>query len=151
MDRLEETLFNTSLRTFEELAFFMPVPEENPDTVESKQVMTCVDYQGFSEGSLYISVTEGLLPVLAQNILAEDDIPAEQQLDALKEIANVICGNLLPTLAGGDKKYRLKTPEIVTAINPVFQGDDFDFKECVFYFYEGTVKLSWYYNKTKIS
>ena len=39
--------------------------------------------------------------------------PPEQQQDALKELTNVICGNLLPELNGTEPVYFISAPQIV--------------------------------------
>ncbi len=151
MNELKEQLLQLSLRTFEEFAFLMPISEDDTLTpVNSETTITSVAFSGHSNGRLYISVTNPMLPILAQNILAEDELPTEQQqLDALKEIANVICGNILPFLAGADKIYRLCSPDIVDKIDDIYNTDDWSLVYNRIAFDEGIAELFWYYEKPK--
>ncbi len=149
MDKLEQVLFDFSVKTFEELAFFMPVPDE-PEDADVSTKMTLVRFSGFTDGGFYIKLPDSALPVLAQNILAEDDIPIEQQLDALKEVANVICGNILPQLAGKDKQYRLSAPEIVDDFISDYSGSEYERVKVKIPFDEGLVNVYWHYNKNSI-
>ncbi|HPG37942.1 MAG TPA: chemotaxis protein CheX [bacterium] len=149
MNELKEQLMQISLRTFEEFAFLMPIPAEDaPPADDLETTITCVSYSGHSKGILYISVTNPMLPVLAQNILAEENTPTEQQqLDALREIANVICGNVLPSLAGGDKIYRLKAPEIVDKIDESYKTDSWCLIDNKLTFDEGIAEIFWFCEK----
>jgi len=70
-----------------------------------------VEFEGPFSGRLVIKAYGGLLSVLAANMLGESDAPSqEQQHDALGEVANVICGNLLPSIAGSAEVFDLGTP-----------------------------------------
>lgn len=52
-----------------------------------------------------------MLPVIAANMLGEEEPVAEELMaDALGEIANVICGNALPAIAGKKEVFRLQPP-----------------------------------------
>ena len=44
------------------------------------------------------------------NILSNDDPSAQQKKDALGEIANIICGNVVPSLGGGGPEYKIESP-----------------------------------------
>ena len=61
-------------------------------------------------------VSTSIVPELASNMLGLDmaDGPASpgQQEDALKELMNVICGNLLPEIAGCEAIFNVGAPEI---------------------------------------
>ncbi|MCZ6874245.1 MAG: chemotaxis protein CheX, partial [bacterium] len=78
-----------------------------------------------------------LLPSLAANMLGEDKPPSEdQQHDALCEVANVVCGNVLPRIGGSQEIFNLNPPEIVASDAPVGNGPvplmakvRFDFEE----------------------
>ena len=55
---------------------------------------------------------EALAELTANMVGAEDpsDVPPEQQTDGLKELVNVICGNLLPVLAGAEVVFDVHAP-----------------------------------------
>jgi hypothetical protein len=51
-------------------------------------------------------------------MLGADDgsaLPADEQHDALRELINVICGNLLPMIGGGTAEFNIQTPFIPAA------------------------------------
>ena len=101
--------------TFEELCFLFPEietdVEQNQVTVDAAVRVT---FWGPFNGSLLLKLYGGLLPGLAANMLGENEAPSEeQQYDALREVANVICGNVLPRIAGAQEVFRLSPPELV--------------------------------------
>jgi hypothetical protein len=70
-----------------------------------------LDFAGPCAGAVVVRVTEDVLAAAAANMLAADEAPAEPlQRDALGELANVLCGTLLPTLAGRRAMFRLQPP-----------------------------------------
>jgi CheY-specific phosphatase CheX len=77
-----------------------------------------VDFNGPFSGKLLVRVCGGLLPIIATNMLGEEDVLSKSlQYDALGEIANVICGNMLPEIAGSDQIFHVSAPEIVDDID----------------------------------
>jgi len=57
-----------------------------------------------------------MLPILAANMLGlekEDAATLDHQYDALKELANVLCGNLLPAIAGPEPEFDVQPPVIL--------------------------------------
>src|SRR5690606_23852538 len=63
---------------------------------------------------------EGLLPRLTANMMGMDVAPEALQLDALGEIANVICGQVLPALHPVSAVEYLPPRVVTGAVN----GDD---------------------------
>lgn len=116
---MEQALYQAAILTFEELGFMFPV--ENGDEVEfdsSKSVNVSVGFNGTITGRLVLQVDNGVLPVLASNMLGVEE-PLEDELmrDVLGEFANVICGNALPTIAGKQEIFKLEPPQIVNHVN----------------------------------
>jgi len=71
-------------------------------------------FHGETDGTLIVRICGDVLPMLAANMLGQDEAPDERlQRDALGEIANIICGNVLPTLAGPHAAFRLDAPKPV--------------------------------------
>jgi CheY-specific phosphatase CheX len=76
----------------------------------------CVRFQGPFHGALQVQLYGQVLPIVVANMLGEEDTPTRsQQLDALGEIANIICGNLLPQIAGAHEVFQLDAPQAVDA------------------------------------
>lgn len=73
-----------------------------------------VAFHGPAEGVVVVAASQTLAEALARNLLtidADAAVPAEDCTDALRELANIAAGNLLPILHG-DGEYRLDPPEI---------------------------------------
>ena len=66
----------------------------------------------------YVSLEDGTGVVHIAPGFGEDDseMPREAQLDALGELANVICGNVLPEIAGDRETFALTPPVLLTEV-----------------------------------
>jgi hypothetical protein len=74
-----------------------------------------VQFSGRFSGRLELRLSETVLLELAANMLGVDEsgpIGIEQQRDALREIANVVCGRLLPLIGGREAEFIIE-PSIV--------------------------------------
>lgn len=74
-----------------------------------------MQFMGPSKGSISIAAPGGICPELASNIMGldmDDEVSEEQGQDALKELLNVACGQLLTNLDGDQVVYDLTIPEI---------------------------------------
>jgi len=70
-----------------------------------------VEFRGPLNGRLVVRASSSILPEVANNMLGEDDQrPVALQRDALGEIANVICGHVLPMIGGSDAVFHLAAP-----------------------------------------
>ncbi len=104
-NKLDETLACVAEEIFGSLTFVLPAFEEEvsaPPETEDKTGAS-ISFTGSFEGTLAVSVSNELLPAIAGNMLGLDfdELPSQGvQQDAFKELLNVICGNLLPALAG---------------------------------------------------
>jgi CheY-specific phosphatase CheX len=106
---LEGALRHATVLTFEELAFALPAGDGG--AVAAKTVSAQVAFHGPFAGRVVLTVDEAMLPTLAANMLGvEEPPPAADQKDALGELANVLCGNLLPAIAGTEHVFLLDAP-----------------------------------------
>ena len=111
MEQLQRELYQAAARTFEDLAFMFPVPESK-FTAETEGKSVSVAFTGLFDGRLLVTAQSRLLPVIAANMLGEEDATTEaQQWDALGEVANVSCGNILPSIGGLTTVFRLDAPK----------------------------------------
>ena len=94
---MNQALHQATVNAFEELAFVFPMPELEPPA-DSPSTAATVDFEG---GRLVLTVSDDLLPAIAANMLGDQEPSREDQLDALREVANVICGNVLPAIGAG--------------------------------------------------
>ncbi len=123
--QLQTTLYSATASTFEALALLCPSVE-----IGKEQRLTPlaggarVTFDGPLRGMLVLSVTEDVLDAAATNMLARDDPPElSMQHDAICELANVICGSLLPQIAGRRALFRLGVPEWI-GTDTGYMGDD---------------------------
>lgn len=115
MKPTEHVLVEILQEMFETLAFISlgdpPAAKvRNPDAVRVH-----VGFTGAARGEIWLEVPGAMLAELAANMLGLDESgesSREQGLDALGELANVICGNLLARLAGPEPIFNLAAPRI---------------------------------------
>ena len=73
-----------------------------------------ISFRGPIQGSLVLAAAGRILPLLVANMLGESgEMTRELQRDALGELANVICGILLPKLAGDREVFDLQAPRLL--------------------------------------
>lgn len=107
---LGQALRLAATQTFEELccAWAEPWPADEPQPQLAHGA--AVVFEGPRNGWLELHVSASTLPPLTATMLGEDQAPTIMQVDALGELTNVICGNLLPAVAGRDAVFRLAAP-----------------------------------------
>jgi len=101
----------------ENLAFmFVETPEgEEFETFETDFVKAHMRFAGPFRGMLSIAVPRAMCPEIAASVLGlepDDALVTRQPCDALKELLNVTCGNLLPAIAGEEPVFDLTVPEL---------------------------------------
>ena len=109
---LQQTIIDVTEMTCETLAFMfpMPAPEEGIDPGEQCHedlVRTRVRFDGPFEGSLVVTIPRSMLRSLAANMLGlkPQATTRDQRADAACELCNVVCGNLLPAVAGTEPVF----------------------------------------------
>jgi CheY-specific phosphatase CheX len=114
--------------TFEDLAFLVLEDEcTEAQAAAPLDAAVAVEFHGPVRGRLVLRVSSSLLPVIAANMLGEEQarhVPLQR--DALGEVANVVCGNLLPLVAGAEAVFRLSAPEWLTEATVSRPGDEPD-------------------------
>jgi len=113
--RLEKKLYRAAASTFEGLGFMFPLAQDEAgEFPQQPDAAVRVEFGGPFSGCLIVRSYGGLAGALAANMLGEFNAPSpQQQHDALGEAANVICGNLLPSIAGRAEVFDLGTPQAV--------------------------------------
>lgn len=117
-------LYRVAEETLENLAFLFAFGDgddcgEGADQMAALKVL----FSGRFSGELLMRLSRGVLPELAANMLGleEEDISPSDQLDAASEALNIICGNLLPAIAGKQAVFNIGSPEILPG--PVHDED----------------------------
>jgi CheY-specific phosphatase CheX len=110
--KIENLLKEAAIRTFENICFMFVEPDlEDTQKNLALEAAAEVKFQGNYSGKLIIESRGGLYLAMAINMLSNDHPSSRQKKDALGEIANIICGNVVPAL--GRKKemgYKIKSP-----------------------------------------
>ena len=119
--QLRKTLYRVVEDVMEKLAFILSFPEDiDEESVDKSDfdssATAVVSFSGTFTGKLLLAISEDMLPELAGNMLGFDDgeeTTTEQRHDALCELINVICGNLLPAIAGKELLFTVNPPSII--------------------------------------
>ena len=117
--KLNEALECVTGEVLSQLAFMFALsPEDSGEATFGAELSlgASVDFDGELTGSLAVLVDVGLASALASNMLGleEGQQPTpEQKDDALKELANILCGNLLPTISSDEVEYAVRPPRLV--------------------------------------
>lgn len=119
MDQKDKVLTEIFRSAAESFAYMFAEPYENVEAPPAPEsgLMVKMSFQGALAGDLALLVPETLCPVIAANALGlepEDEEAASGARDALKELLNVTCGQLLTTLAGEEPVIDLTVPEVST-------------------------------------
>ncbi|NLF29817.1 MAG: chemotaxis protein CheX [Planctomycetes bacterium] len=112
---LDDLVRRVAEDTFEALAFMLPMTCDGDAAIDAPAVTASVRFAGPFAGTLLLTVEQAMLAELAGNMLGAmdpQDLTDEQQADGLKELLNVICGNLLPELAGQEAVFDVLAPEL---------------------------------------
>ncbi len=112
-----QTIFSDILS---DMAFIFVADPDDGVSLGEYTLQVRVSYKGPQNGILQLRCDGRFAAVVAANLLGvdEEDSAAEQgRLDALKELMNVVCGNLVTELYGTEGLFELTIPE-VTAILP---------------------------------
>ena len=118
---MERFLSRALTATFEELALICPDTKLSDAQSEAVvDVAVTVSFRGPLSGRLVLRASSEILPDIAANMLGADgEYPLAVQRDALGELANVICGNLLPMIGGAEAVFVLSAPhEYLTGGEP---------------------------------
>ena len=113
--KIEKVLRESSVNTFEDTCFMYLAPEmadiQKNLLLEAASV---AKYRGNLTGKLLIETRGGLLSAIAANMLSNDKPSSQQKKDALGEIANIICGNVVISLGRSGGGYKIESPKFLS-------------------------------------
>ena len=121
-EQLKEILSRVAGETLEKLSFMFSFSEDERGGMSlDYAIAATISFSGPFSGALVMTVSNQLLPELVANMLGVDDeeTTLEQQHDALKETINIICGNLLPAIAGNEVVINIDAPAIITGVEAI--------------------------------
>lgn len=111
-----EVLSETFLRVVEQAAFMFAEPADTaiPPAPEGPCVSVNMEFSGNFKGSLGMAASSRFCIEMAANVLGmEPDDPKSEAhgIDMLKELLNVVCGNILTEIAGSEAIFTLSIPK----------------------------------------
>jgi CheY-specific phosphatase CheX len=100
---------------FENLCFMLPNhPELSVPPPSFSQLLLAVDFRGAGVGSLQLALPDRMVaPVAAAMLGADEELELSEQYDAVCELANIVCGNVLPLIAGERAVFDLSSPRVI--------------------------------------
>ncbi len=114
---------------FENLCFMLPSPSGvsiPPETASLSRVILAVDFSGAGRGALHLTLPDSMIAPVASAMLGEDGpLELSEQYDAVCELANIVCGNVLPLIAGDRAVFDLASPRVIATMDADL-GDSFD-------------------------
>lgn len=142
-----QSLSRATTATFEELALLFPEHDLSPEQAAAPlDVAVSVEFRGPLRGRLVLRASSSILSAIAANMLGEDaSRQAPLQRDALGEIANVICGNVLPVIAGAEAVFHLSAPHVHEGVDVVSRELDAPSASSLFGVEDGRVEAVLYF------
>ena len=111
---IAESLRNVGIKSFENLCFVFPQYDlDDHHHAAEIEAASEVGFHGLFEGRLVLVMAGNILRTVAANMLGDNKLTRKQQLDALGEITNVICGNLLPEIFDSHETFEIDAPNIL--------------------------------------
>ena len=108
---LNKSLQDTATRIFESLWFMIPDDaDESERAVSGERVR--VRFHGPFDGALDVIAGADVAAEITEQSAIETGVRSD---DVIGELANLICGNLLPEVAGHDEVFVLSAPEIAAS------------------------------------
>lgn len=112
---VSQQLKQAAISTFEQLGFLLATEEVSEEQTEADIAGSSrVRFRGPASGALEVEVAGSFLAELATNMLGapEGGVDPDLMRDALGEVTNVICGNVLPAISGASAVFDLSAPEV---------------------------------------
>jgi CheY-specific phosphatase CheX len=112
-ESLSSPLADAASETLESLAYcFAERVDASAVPAADVDGVVAVAFAGEAHGGVVLQLSGGILPTMAGNMLGRDEPTSpDDQRDALGEAANVICGNVLPRVAGLAAVFALGVPQ----------------------------------------
>ncbi len=140
---LQEQTTTTLTKTFSEvlanLAFMFTDDEPAEPCPDDRWLETTIAYHGPESGSLRFWCTRSFATSLAANLLGvdpQDETARDQEDDAVKELMNIVCGQLVTAMYGATRVFELTIPE-THEIGDLPETPDAEYDSVVTLFVEG--------------
>ncbi len=107
-----------TIETLEKYCMLIPAASAsgNKSASGEKESAASVDFHGPIHGTLAVVVQEPLLNEITKGMLGDQEKYSDKEkFDSLGEIANVVCGNILPYVSGPHAKFDIDSPRVMNA------------------------------------
>ncbi|MBU1699771.1 MAG: chemotaxis protein CheX [Candidatus Eisenbacteria bacterium] len=123
IDNLKAELYEAAAMTFQEMGFVFLTEELEAEQIKAVfEAGVSLEFLGPFNGGLIVRVYGSMLPNIAANMMGIEGNPTVQfQHDALGEIANVICGNVLPRIGGANEIFHISAPDAAREYEKLLQ------------------------------
>ena len=115
---VRRVLLDVSTQVFETSAFMAVYPPEVTNLqTEFPPVAAAISFAGPTTGRLILAVSPEILSPLATSMLGldiSDEVSETGQTDALLEVLNMMCGNVLTEIYGSKPVFDLYPPEPIS-------------------------------------
>jgi len=113
----QETVSEVFARVLEDLSFLFAedITVDELPKQEGENVLAEISFSGDAIGSVQLAVPKQMCETFAENVMGldpDDEIVHAQALDALGEVLNVVCGQLLTAAAGEVPVFDLTVPSV---------------------------------------
>lgn len=113
MIETENILIQALDQALETMAFLTILPEDEDMIVPQTTMLAEMSFSGPKEGTIQILTGPDFAEIIAENIGAMDEVNDDMRIDALKELANVTCGLLVPIIASAESDvFDLTVPAV---------------------------------------
>ena len=109
-------------QALEKIAFLEVMPPVEEMTDPADVIVAEIDFAGHVSGRIQIASEKEFVQTFAENMCGMEDLTEEQYNDAMKELANITCGLVLPMLAESEKEeFNMDVPYLTTLSPPKWQ------------------------------
>lgn len=105
-------------QALEKIAFLEVMPPEDNAAEPQDIIVAEIDFVGHVSGKIQIASEREFVRIFAENMSGMEDLTDEQYDDALKELANITCGLVLPMLAEAQKEEFSMAVPYLTELSP---------------------------------
>ena len=144
-EALYNALHHAALKTVSVLCMLLPEEEECELNADAQTTSVEIGFDGPCSGRLEVSAIGDTLDEAAETMCAADDeISDELRWDVLGEIANVVCGNLLPSVFGARSVFDVCAPVRLESDEQSARGQYHQGAEVTLHFDDGSITFSLY-------
>jgi len=146
-----DKIYDIAVETFELMCYMFPLDESEVTTQQpvpgSDAVTAAVRFDGAAEGGMSLRTSQSLMEAIANNMLGTDNASRDQKHGALCEMANIICGNIVPFFNKDRQICYIRPPFIASPDQDpeeMFRGKQRE--EVTIHLDEGTAEIIVYYS-----